>query len=998
MINKKILVSFILVVLIALSVAAVSAEDATDAVAVSDDTDDAVEVSDDASDAVAVSDDDAVSAGNTYQPDNNNVTAVQNAINQAIQSGDTVDLSNYAEYDFNSSSVSISNSNIILKGNGTTVIKGHGANNAGKGDALIMVTGTNVTIQGIIFIDTHPLNNFTYNGTVMGTAVQINGVKSGLVSDCEFNNFSSAVIVQRSTNVILENNYVKGGYSTVIANDPTVNVEQGSKSFNIYGQSSGVTVRGNTFEGQLLDAVSIAQGSGANIVENNTFIGNTYSIYFGGDATKKSVIRNNTFRNCGYFKEGEVEWKELPIISIQKASNDIAIVNNTFEIINNTVAIAAEQGNEAHGFPSSLGNINVTGNKVTNFTEDVNASSAVLFHILVRSGNGLHIFAPVKIEENTLLSGMDGYQLEILESGAIVARGEEITFDNINTYFPTNNTVEAVQAAIDLAVNPGDVVDLGNFNTYDFGNKSVSVTNSNIVIKGKYTTDKSGKGTFNTVIKGHGANSEGKGNALFEISGSNVTVIDLMFTDTHPLNNFTYNGTVFGTAVRFNGVKSGLLYNCVFNNFSSAAIVQRSSGLVLENNLINGGYSTIIANDPTVNVEKGSKSFNIYGQSSQITVRGNTFAGRLLDGVSIAQGSGSNIVENNTFVGNAYGIYFGGDATKNSVIRNNTFKSCGHFEDGEVEWKGLPVISIQKASNDIAIVDNVFYLLDDSIAIAAEQGNEAHGFPSSLGNINVTGNVVGTLFDNVTLFHVLIRDGDKLNTFAPLVVKNNTLSGSKGFVVETMDGVVLMDANEAIIQPTISATTKIETADVTYTVGESGVLKVVLTDEKGNALANKTLSIIINGETKNVITDANGTATLDVTYGSANTYYATVLFMGDDDFKASTGSAKITVNAKPSPAPAAKKATTLTVKKAKLKVKKAKKIKVTLKSGGKAVAGKQITIKVNKKTFKAKTNSKGIAKVKVKVNKKGKVTATVKFAGDSTYKAATKKVKLTVKK
>jgi parallel beta-helix repeat protein len=992
--NKKILVSFILVVLIALSVASVSAEDATDAVAVSDDNDDAVAVSDDA---------DVISAA-TYKPENNNVTAVQDAINKATNSGDTVDLSKYAEYDFGKSSVTISNSHVILKGNGSTVIKGWGANTQGKGDALIMVTGSNVTIQGITFIDTHESNNFTYGGTVYGTAIQISGAKNGgLVSGCEFNNFSSAVIVQRSNNVILENNYVKGGYTTLIANDPTVNTETGSKSFNIYGQSAGVIVRGNTFEGQVLDAVSIAQGSGSNIVENNVFIGNTYSMYFGGDATKGSTIRNNTFRNCGYFKEGNVEWKELPIISIQKASNDISIVDNTFEVINDTVAIAAEQGNEAHGFPSSLGNINVTGNTVTKYAADVNASSVVLFHILVRSGEGLHIFAPVKVVNNALISGMDGYQLEIKELGAIVARGDEVIFDNINTYFPTANTVEAVQAAIDSAVNPGDVVDLGNFETYDFGNGSVSIKNSNVIIKGKTYADKNGNFQHYTYIKGWGSNDQGKGNALFEISGSNVTVKEFDFTGTYPKNNFTYNGTVYGAAVRFAGVKGGLLTDCIFNNLSSAVIVQRSSDVVLENNYIKGGYSTIIANDPTVNVETGSKSFNIYGQSNHITVRGNTFEGKLLDGVSIAQGSGSNIVENNKFIDNTYGIYFGGDATKGSVIRNNTFINCGHFEEGTIVWTSLPIISIQKASNDISIVDNTFKVVDNSIAIAAEQGNEAHGFPSSLGNINVTGSTIEKYeasvdTSNVTLFHVLIRDGNKLNTFAPLIVQNNDLAGSKGFIVETMDGIVLIDANQAVIEPTISATTKIETADINYTAGESGTLKLVLTDEKGNALANKTVFIMINGETNKVITSANGSASLDIKFDTANTYYATIMFMGDDDFKASTGSAKITVNAKPAPAPAAKKATTLTAKKATLKVKKAKKIKVTLKSEGKAVSGKQVTIKVNKKTFKGKTNAKGVATIKVKVTKKGKYTATVNFAGDNTYNAATKKVKLTVKK
>ena len=576
----------------------------------------------------------------------------------------------------------------------------------------------------------------------------------------------------------------------------------------------------------------------------------------------------------------------------------------------------------------------------------------------------------------------------------------EVTDDadviSAQNYQPAANTSEAVQNAINSATNSGDTVDLSNYAEYDFGNSSVTIANSNIVLKGD----------GNTIIKGHGANAQGKGNALIMISASNVTIQGIKFIDTHPKNNFTYGGTVYGAAVQFQSANGGLLSDCAFNNFNSAAIVQRSTGVVLENNIITGGYTTLIANDPTVNTETGSKSFNIYGQSSGITVRGNTFEGQLLDGVSIAQGSGANIVENNVFIGNTYGIYFGGDATKKSVIRNNTFRNCGYFKEGEVEWKELPIISIQKASNDISIVDNKFEVLNNTIAIAAEQGNEAHGFPSSLGNINVTGNVIKKDADvsNVTLFHVLIRDGDKLNTFAPLVVKDNTLDGATGFIVETMSGNVLINANEAVIQPTISADTTIETADVNYTVGESGVLQIALKDAKGNGLVNKTLSVLINGETKNLITDANGSATLNVTFDSANTYYATIFFMGDDDFKASTGSAKITVNAKPAPAPtpapvpAAKKVTTLTAKKATLKVKKAKKIKVTLKSSGKAVAGKVITIKVNKKTFKAKTNKKGVATIKVKITKKGKFTATVKFAGDSAYKAVTKKVKYTVNK
>ncbi len=72
-------------------------------------------------------------------------------------------------------------------------------------------------------------------------------------------------------------------------------------------------------------------------------------------------------------------------------------------------------------------------------------------------------------------------------------------------------------------------------------------------------------------------------------------------------------------------------------------------------------------------------------------------------------------------------------------------------------------------------------------------------------------------------------------------------------------------------------------------------------------------------------------------------------------------------------------------------------MKITLKSNGKVVKGKKITLKVNKKTYSAKTNSKGIATIKIKLTKKGTYKYTAKFAGDSAYKAVSKSNKIIVK-
>lgn len=58
-----------------------------------------------------------------------------------------------------------------------------------------------------------------------------------------------------------------------------------------------------------------------------------------------------------------------------------------------------------------------------------------------------------------------------------------------------------------------------------------------------------------------------------------------------------------------------------------------------------------------------------------------------------------------------------------------------------------------------------------------------------------------------------------------------------------------------------------------------------------------------------------------------------------------------------------------------------------------------VTIKIGKKTYKAKTNNKGKAVFKIKkLTKKGKYKSVIKFAGNKSYKASKKTVKITIKK
>lgn len=557
---------------------------------------------------------------------------------------------------------------------------------------------------------------------------------------------------------------------------------------------------------------------------------------------------------------------------------------------------------------------------------------------------------------------------------------------------PASDSVDDVQTAVDSA-KEGNTVDLSKYAEYDFTDKTVTISNNGVIVDGKGTT----------TIKGYG-----DGNGIFAIKAQNVTIQGIKFIDTNPKNDFKYNGTTAGWGISASAANGGLIKDCEFTDFNSGVVVMQTTGFTIQDSNFTGGYSTLLANDPTVNKEQGSKSLNIYRQSSQVTVKGNRFIGPILDGVSIAQGSGANYVLDNYFEGNCYSIYFGGASTAGSLIANNTFVNCGFFKEGSIDWKGLPVISIQKASDDIAINDNTFEVIEGNVLIAAEKGNEAHGFPTPIGNINITGNTVTKYADDVdastvTLFNVLIRDATSLNVTSPIDVSKNTLvAGVKGISIN-FDGNEIFSATEALLNETLDANhvysantlydTVLTAANIKIYAGNNGKLQVTLKDSNGVALSNKKVSIIIDGVIKEATTNANGVATLSVKYAGATTKYAAIVYAGEGNlYKSSIATAKITV---------LKKATKLTAAKVKVtgKAKKAIKVKVTLKTGKTAIKGKKVTIKVNGKTFSAKTNARGVATISVKVAKKGTFKATFKFAGDAAYKASSSKtVKFTIKK
>ena len=163
--------------------------------------------------------------------------------------------------------------------------------------------------------------------------------------------------------------------------------------------------------------------------------------------------------------------------------------------------------------------------------------------------------------------------------------------------------------------------------------------------------------------------------------------------------------------------------------------------------------------------------------------------------------------------------------------------------------------------------------------------------------------------------------------------------------------------------------------DLTMYYGAGSKYKVRAYDDNGNAASGVEVTFTLNGKTYSRFTDSNGYASLKISL-NPKTYIITA------EYKGYNVSNKVVV--KP----------TLVLKDK--TVKKSKTFKYTVKllnNKGKIIKNKYVKVKFKGKTYKAKTNSKGIATYKIKVNSKvGKYTIT------ATYGSAKVSKKITVTK
>ena len=161
---------------------------------------------------------------------------------------------------------------------------------------------------------------------------------------------------------------------------------------------------------------------------------------------------------------------------------------------------------------------------------------------------------------------------------------------------------------------------------------------------------------------------------------------------------------------------------------------------------------------------------------------------------------------------------------------------------------------------------------------------------------------------------------------------------------------------------------------------------VTLTDADGKSIAKQTVIATINGVNFTSVSDANGVATFKTDLKPGN-YTVTFTVAGSDNYKMATSNGTLSIADD-------RIATALTAINPTVylqAIEKGSNYQITLKDdSGKAIAGKEITVSFNGATYKATTDANGIATVTLKATKTGSLKATISFAGDDTYKAASK--------
>jgi len=461
-------------------------------------------------------------------------------------------------------------------------------------------------------------------------------------------------------------------------------------------------------------------------------------------------------------------------------------------------------------------------------------------------------------------------------------------------------------------------------------------------------------------------------------------------------DGFDVNGIVISKALTIDG--NGFTIDA--KNKAKAFRISDASDVTIKNlRIVNGmmsghretGYMDL---SPSYVMSSGAA---IDIDNSMVTVIGCTFANNLIEGEGGAICAQNSVVKviNSNFNGNqAVNDSYGGGAiyvekctlnVENSNFDDNCAIGDEDSRGGAISVNEKSTVSIRGCNfnNNLAVGEGgaicTFNFHDEKITMtitdSSFNNNLAIGRGGGIYICKTILNMTGSSFTNNAVYAIHAQQESNA------VVRSTTFKDNEVHVYEsTVD-----TAGCKFLYSTELSTNK-----VSATYNSDVDLVITLKDSFDRAVKGVRLSTNIKGF-ESLTTDSNGQARIPIGKLDPKEYTVKITFSGDSKYLESSKTVKFTVM----------KATPKLTAKAKAfkKSVKTKKYSVVLKTNhNKAMKNVKVTLKINRKTFTAKTNGNGKATFKIKkLTKKGTFTSTVTYKGDKYYNKVSKKVKIKVK-
>ncbi|WP_296883799.1 Ig-like domain-containing protein [uncultured Methanobrevibacter sp.] len=398
-------------------------------------------------------------------------------------------------------------------------------------------------------------------------------------------------------------------------------------------------------------------------------------------------------------------------------------------------------------------------------------------------------------------------------------------------------------------------------------------------------------------------------------------------------------------------------------------------------------------------------------------------------------------------------VVYPGDDTNAPVVKSATFSADKETTEANVTMptdfkvgeQANVTVDIPGATGNVSVivdgVETVVPLDENGTAVVpmnmtpgehsvvvVYSGDETHSPVIKTATVNAE--VVTSQFTNLVLDGNLVLSGvlvDSLGNAIANATIDYTIGTTKGTLTTGADGSFKMTAqNNAIVAIAYAGTPEVAGTNIDITIqniapsrlgsefnvtegisiktyavdspaGEIGqTTSFRLTDSNGKPIVNATVKFAYKTVILNRTTDENGIVFIGINTQVAQEALCAMSYIGDENYNATFVAFSFDIQSKP---------ITISAPSKTYKASATKKYTVTIKTekcnsrDGKVYlsAGKKITMKINGKTYTAKTNAKGQATFNLNISKKGKYTASIKFAGDKTYASASKSAKITVK-